>query len=143
MKKQFLALTTCLAVLTSCEKDEKEVVTTSPKTKSEIVMNRAWDIDYLYTRTLVADTLAYEDTDTINGIAEFKANKVLESLIPGMPLETSTWEIIGDSIYLDGLGMYIEKLNDKEFVFSREDSDVVPDSIQAPYNVLMRFSLSR
>lgn len=143
MKKHIIALAAAIAVLTSCEKDDKKTQNPAPKTKAEILTDREWDIDYFYTKTTMGGAVVYEDTDTINGTALFKANKQLVATTPGEGTETSSWEIVGDSITIDDQTMYIEKLDDKQFIFSTEESSSIPDSIPVPFTIYMRFTLNR
>lgn len=142
MKRHIIALTAAIAVLTSCEKDDKKEIE-KPKTKSEILMDRPWDIDYLHTKTTMGGTVIFDETDTIGGTAQFKANKVLVASIPGEGSETSTWEIVGDSLFIDDEGMYIEKLTDKQFIFSTEETGSIPDSLPLPFTVHLQFELNR
>lgn len=143
MKKQILVMTAALALtLTSCEKDEKkEVEPPKAKSRTEILTDREWDVKYIYSKTTMGDTVAFEDTDTINGTALFKANKELVSSTLETGLETGTWDLIGDSIYLDDQAMYIEELTDTRFVMSNTLLEMELDSIS--FSVFLQFTLTR
>ena len=138
-----MILTAALAVgLTSCKKDEKqEENPSSSKSKVEILTSGEWDIKYFYTKTVMADTVAYEETDTLNGTVLFKSNKEMVSNMQGEPTDVSNWDLQGDSIFLDGQAMFIEELTNHKFVFSNTENSPAPDSLD--FSIYMEFTLTR
>lgn len=145
MKKQILAIAAVLMLgFTSCEKDDNKNEAPLPTKDAQVVKltNGEWDVKYVYMRTMVNDTLAFEVTDTINGTALFREDGTLVSNTPEIGTEESQWEMKGDSLFIDDeLGLLIEELTDNKFVMAAELADEEMDSVR--FNILVRFTLTR
>ncbi len=142
MKKQIIALSTLLVLgLSSCKKDKNDLVESKPKTKTEILTDRDWDLNYIRTTTTMADTIAFDEKEHLNGKVTFTTNKQMISNIPGEGIDTVTYELKGDSLLFEDHGFLIEELTDKKLIMANEVEAEVPQ--MGKYKIRMEANFSR
>ncbi len=143
MKKQIMILTAALLVgMTSCEKDEKtKQVVNKPKTKTELLTQKVWDLNQVHVTTKAGSFILLDENFPMVGTVEFKANKTGESITPEEGKVPFTWDLKGDSLFVDGEGQLILKLTDKEM--DLKGSFTEQDSTMGELNVTIITSLKR
>lgn len=128
MKKQIIALSTALLVVfTACEKDEQ--TTPEPpkvKTKTELLTEAIWDINYSRTVASINDSILFDETDYMIGTADFRLDNTVISTLDGEPDDTSGWSLNGDILVIDDMPFDIVELTSTNLNLMLTESEVLP-----------------
>ena len=128
MKKQIILLATVLATgLTACEKDHNQKnEVEKPQSKEEMLTSDTWDVLSMRTVTTVNKSVVFDETNLINGRAEFKADRTVVASAPGEPTEVSSWNLIGDTLYIDSLAHHVDEISNKKLWLELEETENIP-----------------
>lgn len=142
MKKQIIALSAALLVVfTACEKDEKTQPVVKEKTKSQLLTQKAWDLEKTHVTSKAGGVVIIDEDFPMQGTVEFKAGGTGVSNIPGEGTESFNWQLKGDSLFVDGEGALITKLTASQFEMMASFTEV--DSLMGQLDVTLTTSMTR
>lgn len=142
MKKQIITITAALLVgLSSCTKDEKTKETGNPKTKAELLVQGAWEMEKSHVTTTAGGQVIFDVDYPMSGTVEFKADHSGITKITGESPESFNWDLKGDSLYVDGEALFIQKLNATRLEVIAEENEM--DTTMGNLNILIVTSFNR